>query len=61
MTNNNIQPNEIEFFDENLEVESLEEGINPGFTSAFCAATAGTASCPAGSVGTASSVSSQGN
>ncbi|MBD2760638.1 thiocillin family RiPP [Yimella sp. cx-573] len=52
---------EIEFFDENLEIETLEEGINPGFTSAFSAATAASASCPAGSVGSFSSLSSQGN
>lgn len=58
MENNTV--NDVELWAESLEVEDLDDAINPGFTTAFCGACAGSASCPVGCVGSFSSVSSQG-
>ena len=44
---------------EALSVEALPETNNPGFTTAYCAATAGSASCPVGSASSAGTFSSQ--
>lgn len=63
MTDNNKAhdiTDDIELFSDDLEVEQLEDGVNPGFTTAFTGASVGCASCPAGSASSASSVSSQG-
>ncbi|ALO09047.1 hypothetical protein AQF52_3453 [Streptomyces venezuelae] len=52
--------NELELWSESLDLEVLQDAVSPGFTTAFCGACAGSASCPVGCVGSMSSVSSQG-